>query len=211
MRPMKGSRRDFIRTSLLAVPLLGVPSLRAAASPEPSRLPSIDLQFVASQMELVRRNEWTGVLPKTWLLRRAEDFSRLTVHHVGENANANTDRNQIIRDLDGILTEHIDRQYGDIGYHFVIDAAGRVWEGRSLAFEGAHVSGQNDGNIGVVILGNFDRQALSVRQETALARLTWILRDRFGIKPQRVYGHRDLNPTACPGDNLYAALAALRQ
>ncbi|MCL2530977.1 MAG: N-acetylmuramoyl-L-alanine amidase [Oscillospiraceae bacterium] len=49
---------------------------------------------------------------------------------------------------------------GDIAYHFLIDRAGRIWEGRPLNRRGAHTSGSHGGflyndDIGVALLGNY--------------------------------------------------------
>ena len=56
--------------------------------------------------------------------------------------------------LETIRKAHLRRdggRWGDIGYHYAIDPAGRLWEGRSLKWQGAHVkSKERRKNIGVV-------------------------------------------------------------
>ena len=98
--------------------------------------------------------------------------------------------------MEGVFASHTRRNYGDIGYHFVIDYAGTVWEGRSLAYEGAHVACQNERNIGVMLLGNFEEQAPSASQIATASRLLGLLQQRFRIKPHRIFGHRDLGQHA---------------
>lgn len=173
--------------------------------------PFENLTFIESKMTLWRRSTWTDMVPKPWLMSGAGHYDRLTIHHAGETTNFNLDKNAVIRDLEGVLTEHVERHYGDIGYHFIIDYAGRVWEGRSLAYDGAHVSGQNDNNIAVMLLGNFEKQKPSAAQLASMKQLVELLREHFRIKRYRIYSHRDLGQSACPGRHLYAHVSRLRE
>ena len=92
-----------------------------------------------------------------------------------------------------------------------MDYVGRVWEARSLAYEGAHVAGQNERNLGVMLLGNYEQQAPSVTQITSLEAVVQALRERYGIKRHRVYGHRDLGQSVCLGAHLYPHVEKLKQ
>lgn len=54
-----------------------------------------------------------------------------------------------------IRRQHIEeRGWSDIGYHMVIQPDGEVERGRGLNEKGAHVSGENEGNIGICLVGN---------------------------------------------------------
>lgn len=209
---MNQNRRQFVKKILAAVPSVLVASRVAMCeSARPGTVQPYNLDFVASDMDVLRRDVWTQVLPRTWLLRQATEFEKITVHHIGKSKNFDIAKKSVVRDLDGVLTEHMDRNYGDIGYHFIIDYAGRLWEGRSLAFEGAHVSGQNDRNIGIVCMGNFDVQQPSEAQLITVEQIISVLREHYGIKQNRIFGHRDLGPSACPGENLYPNIIKLRE
>ena len=48
-----------------------------------------------------------------------------------------------------------ERGWTDIGYHFVIDPAGTIYEGRDIRVRGAHVEGANTGKVGLLLLGDF--------------------------------------------------------
>lgn len=102
------------------------------------------------------------------------------------------------------------RGWADIGYHFAIDPAGRVWELRSVKFQGAHVKNHNAGNLGVVCLGNFDLHPLPQEQFAALRKLVAMAGRRCGVL--RIYGHRDLadNATSCPGAYLWSQLKSIK-
>lgn len=203
------SRRIFLRRLAAALPALawGGTTLGAAS---PRVLPEFDLGFLDREMDLVRRWDWTSAAPIPWRLVPSKGFSRITVHHAGNQPNYHTVKNAVIHDLDGILTAHRERNYGDIGYHFVVDYGGRVWEGRSLTYEGAHVSHQNEGNIGIMLQGNFEMQKPSEIQTFAAKRLVQLLRNRFSVDRECVYGHRDLGASVCPGRNLYSHVVAIR-
>jgi hypothetical protein len=112
-----------------------------------------------------------------------------------------------------IRTGHISRKgepFADIGYHFAIDPAGRVWEGRPLVYQGAHVRGQNDNNLGIVLMGNFDQQRPTPDALRTLERFVAAQMSRYGVPLSGVRTHQELAPTACPGRNLQSSLVASR-
>ena len=174
-------------------------------------LPAADLGFLPSKLPLKRRAVWTKLVPKPWILKPSKDFDRITVHHSAGAVNASTTDAKVIADIEAVCHEHIARGYGDIGYHFVIDVRGIAWEARSLSYEGAHVSGQNDGNIGVMLLGNYENQTVSEKQKKGLAILIESLRDKYQVKRHRLFGHRDIGKSLCPGKHLYKYVEALKK
>ncbi len=132
------------------------------------------------------------------------------------------------------------RGWDDIGYNFVIDVFGRIWEARKggidQAVVGAQAGGYNKVSTGVAVLGTFDSVLPTGAALDALQRLlAWKLSlhgvptsgrvtvevnpaDAFytPFKPgahvslPRVAGHRDGDSTGCPGDALYGHLPAVR-
>jgi hypothetical protein len=105
---------------------------------------------------------------------------------------------------------HMDNAgYADIGYHYIIDTSGTLYEGRPLQLRGAHTEGFNTGTVGIVLLGNFENSSPSQEQLQTLNQLIIFLRNRFGIT--HLAGHRDFNPevTVCPGNNLEALLGQI--
>lgn len=202
-------RRTFLETLLLGVPAawLGVP---AAAAETRGRQAAVDIGFVRKNLPLVPRTDWTRTEPVYRRLRPAQTFTRLTVHHSGAAVTRSPRVEDIVAALNGVMTSHRDRHYGDIGYHFVVDYAGRVWEGRKLAYEGAHVLNENHENLAVMLLGNYETQQPCIRQLTTLGELVKLLRDRFDISPEAVFGHRDLGASVCPGRSLYPYVRELR-
>ena len=120
--------------------------------------------------------------------------------------------------------------WGDIGYNYLVDRYGNIYEGRSGGPDvvAGHTYSFNYGTTGVALIGTHGNYAGSVpasepelRALEALA--TWE-GARAGIHPfgasemkgaaiPNLAGHRDYpaNHTTCPGDEAYAQLPALRQ
>jgi hypothetical protein len=159
------------------------------------------------------------------------------VHHtVGTNVYAPGDSAGIVL---GIARYHVDSNgWNDIGYNFLVDKYGQVFEGRAggidAAVVGAQAQGYNAQSTGIANLGTYSGvQQTDVAME-ALARLIgWKLslhgvpvqgpvtltsnggptnRYRSGtpVTMQRISGHRDGDNTECPGAALYAQLDDLR-
>lgn len=126
--------------------------------------------------------------------------------------------------------------FRDIGYNFLIDRYGTIYEGRyggiTQGVVGAQTLGFNTGTTGISIIGNFQIAQPTSASLTALEYLlAWKLdvhhidplstvamvsgaTDKFKagqtVHVPAIVGHRDLNFTACPGDYLYAQLPAVR-
>ena len=201
-------RRDFLRTCLLAGAALAVPRWLSGGlvSPLPVESPLLD------GLKFYPRSSWVAFAPRPALIKPAHVFTRLTVHHAGNSVNKHLRQADVVFDLNGILEAHLQKNYGDIGYHFIIDYAGRIWEGRPLVYEGAHVSGMNEQNLGVMLLGNFEEQQPSAAQISALFLTVDALREKYPISNDEIYGHCDLGQSACPGKRLYSPyVGELRQ
>jgi len=205
------TRRGFLARVAAAavVPALCADRGQGAIVKQP--LPEFDLSFLGASIPLMRRDVWASQAPRAWLLREGGVFDRITIHHKGGRPSVSRVQNAVAAEIDGIGAGHLKRKFGDIAYHFIVDYAGRVWEGRSLAYEGAHVSCENDHNLGVLFLGNFEEQTPSTESIEVLSPLVSALRNRFGIKRHRLYGHRDLGSSLCPGEHLYPHVIALRE
>jgi hypothetical protein len=101
------------------------------------------------------------------------------------------------------------RAFLDIGYHFVIDQKGRVYEGRSLSTHGAHVKNHNAGTLGIALMGNYELLEPLPEQLEQLKRLIQSLMLKYPLT--HLAGHQDFLPghTLCPGKNLEPLLPVL--
>ena len=148
------------------------------------------------------------------------------VHHT-VNANDYT-RAEVPGILRSIYAYHT-RSLGwsDVGYNFLVDKFGRIWEGRAGGVDrpvvGAHTLGYNDWSFAMSAIGNFEtvgpRDAMLQAYGSLFA---WKLslhgvdpssdRQRVGSRYFRaINGHRDAGQTACPGRYLYAKIPVIRQ
>ena len=116
--------------------------------------------------------------------------------------------------LESIRRAHIKRKpqrFGDIGYHYAIDPAGRVWCCRPLTYQGAHVRGQNPGNLGIVVLGNYDKQTVNRAQQAALAAFLAAQTRQYRVPVSRIHTHQEMAATACPGRSLQKFMVKARR
>lgn len=86
-----------------------------------------------------------------------------------------------------------------IGYHYVVLADGKVQPGRPERMRGAHCDGHND-MLGICLVGDFTRSSPPAAQLRAAEQLTRRLLRKYALPVGRVYRHRDLDSTACPGE-----------
>ena len=147
------------------------------------------------------------------------------IHHT-VNANSYTAA-QVPALIRGIYAYHTQsRGWSDIGYNFLVDRFGRIWEGRyggvARPVVGAHTLGYNEYSFAMSAIGNFDiaqpPQAvldayarlfawkLSLSNIRADASHLWV-KDRY---LHAINGHRDVGQTACPGRYLYAKIPSIR-
>ncbi|HEU4448744.1 MAG TPA: FlgD immunoglobulin-like domain containing protein [Gaiellaceae bacterium] len=164
----------------------------------------------------------------------AERVRFAVVHHTaGSNSYSAGQSAAIVR---GIQRYHVlSNGWNDIGYNFLVDKYGRIFEGRGGGLGrnvvGAHAEGFNTGSVGVAVLGTYGSSGISKAARRALRRLlAWRLdvahadplalldvtslgNPRFPagrtIRLRTVSGHRDTGYTSCPGTALYGRLGRI--
>lgn len=198
----KCSRRGFLR--LLGV---GVPSIilcgAAGVSYSQNNSPTNVLSHFFPSVTINSRKDWAWDQPKYHRLTNSHGFSRITIHHEGMAPHTIKEDYAVAHHLNNILAGHLKQDFGDIGYHYMIDFEGRIWEGRSTEYEGAHVASANEANLGVMLMGNFEEQEPSDKQISSMHMMLIALMHRYFIPASQVFGHCDLAPSVCPGKNLY--------
>lgn len=124
----------------------------------------------------------------------------------------------------------------DMGYNFLIDKCGTIYEGRAGGVTkpvmGAHTYGFNSNSMGVAVLGSFMATRPSASAVRSVADLTAWKLGLFGVDPaasvtvtsgggtmyprgtrvrmRTISGHRNAYNTDCPGDLLYSRLGSIR-
>ena len=146
------------------------------------------------------------------------------VHHTaGTNTYTAAESASIIRAIYFFHTHT--NKWCDIGYNFLVDRFGTVFEGRfggiTQAVVGAHAQGFNTGSTGVAVLGTFSTTPVpSAAYGAVRSLLAWKLALHgvdphatviaSGVPVRTITGHRDLVPTDCPGDMAEGLLPQLR-
>jgi len=168
--------------------------------------------------------------------RYAPTLRMAVVHHTAGSSGSGPEASAAI--VRGIEIYHVKANgWNDIGYNFLVDRWGQVFEGRFGGMTknviGAHAQGFNTGSTGVALIGTYSSKNPSPEAERSLASLlSWRLdvshldpgssamiasggNPRFtageGVYLRAISGHRDAGFTACPGNALYARLAALTE
>ena len=184
---------------------------------------------------IVRRSEWGANESIVRGTPVYADRVRLSVvhHTAGTNRYSRAEAAGIVR---GIQRYHVQGNgWNDIGYNFLVDKYGRIYEGRAGGITrnviGAHAQGFNTGSVGVAVLGTYGSTRISSAARSAVQRLlAWRLdvahvdpvsrltfasygNPRFDagtkVRLRAVSGHRDSGYTSCPGSNLYGDLDAI--
>jgi hypothetical protein len=173
------------------------------------------------QPRIISRRGWGA--NEAWATRKPiyRQPTAFVIHHT-VTPNNPEDPAYIVR---AIYQYHaISRGWGDIGYNFLIDRQGNIYEGRKGGdgVVGIHAGDYSYGSIGIALLGDYRYAKMTPAMREALISLLAWEADHFNIHPlessyfirrnfPHVVAHRDLWPTICPGDNVHKVLPELRQ
>ncbi len=174
------------------------------------------------QPPIISRKSWgsASVSTSACSAPRVSATRGATIHHTaGSNTYTKAQAAGIVRSTQAY--HRGSQKWCDIGYNFLVDKFGRIYEGRvggiTQGVRGAH-TGTTEGNrytMGVSMMGNFDVAQVPTAMKKPIADLVaW----RFGRakvpargthvldgkRVQRIIGHRDVKATACPGRYGYA-------
>jgi hypothetical protein len=170
----------------------------------------------AGSVVIIPRTSWTGAGPRLSNINPMRGVSRITVHHDGMNSFGSTSQADAARRLEQIRNAHLQKRaksgerWADIGYHYAIDPAGRVWECRGVQFQGAHVEDQNEHNLGIVVLGNYNRQGMTSAAKATLDAMLATQMSRYNVPLSRVRTHQEMASTECPGQSLQSFMLETR-
>lgn len=216
---------------------IAAPALALAAGTLPAAAPV--LAAGPGQPPIIARRAWAKGMSRPAVAPAYGAVRMAFVHHT-ENPNGYAP-GEVTPMLRAIYAFHrYVHGWNDIGYNFVIDLYGRIFEARAGGIDepvvGAQAGGYNLASTGVAVLGSFSGVRPSVPARRALERLlAWKLslhgvpalgRVNVRVNPAgasysrfpanalvplpRIAGHRDGDSTECPGDALYGELAAIR-
>jgi len=161
-----------------------------------------------------------------WPIEKSPQVKKIIIHHTGEYVDEKRNPKELMRAIYYYHT--LTRGWGDIGYNYVVDKQGNIYEGRygGPLTVGAHVAYYNLGTIGIALMGNFNNEKPTIAQQKILTLIIADHANRFSIDPlasseflnidsPNVAGHKDVtrkgHGTSCPGTNLYKLLPEIRK
>lgn len=159
--------------------------------------------------EMILRHGWTdranGRANRSLVLGNVVG---ITWHYPGQSGHmTGMSAPQVAAQLRAWQAQHIRQQWRDIGYNFLIDGSGRIWEGCGL-FQGAH-AGSTTGNattVGVQLIVGIGEEPTAAQIEAARWFRAWLL----GRAPRAgaAWPHSHWTSTACPGDQVRRLVAS---
>ena len=208
---------------------------RAAATIAGFRLTST-AAAMTTKPQIVTRSEWGA--NESWR-SGSPDYAAVKmafVHHTDSgNDYSRAEAPAVVRGVYAYHTKSL--HWSDVGYNFLIDRYGTIYEGRyggvTRGVIGAQVLGFNTGSTGISVIGTFTSATPPSAAVTSLERLLEWKLDVHHVDPQgtgtlvcgygqkygtgqhvtfpAIAGHRDANYTDCPGGRLYAQLPNMRK
>ncbi|MFD7242574.1 peptidoglycan recognition protein family protein [Streptomyces massasporeus] len=205
----------------------------------PGALPERQLQakpYVGPRPGIVTRRGWganEGLRESGF--RYTKKVKAAFVHHTASGNNYRC--SQVPSLIRSIYRYHVKSMgWRDIGYNFLIDKCGKIYEGRAGGVAkpvlGAHTLGFNSNSMGIAVLGSYGATKPSKSAVKAVARLTAWKLGLYRVNPKGkttlksagsnlhrkgkkvrlnvISGHRDGFKTECPGRKLYGKLGSAR-
>ena len=178
-----------------------------------------------SRPPIITREEWGANLTYGGQDRAATEWplQYQTIEHVIIHHSETPSFRDPLAEIRSIHYYHaITRGWGDIGYNYLVDFMGNVYEGRvgGENVVAGHAYQYSYGSAGICAMGSYKVEDATPE---ALAGLIWITawaargldplgRADFYERPNlpTIAGHRDVNESTCPGDALYADLDYIR-
>ncbi len=155
-----------------------------------------------------------------WPLEYPKKVKKIIIHHTATSKIEDPEAS-----VRAIYYYHsVSRGWGDIGYNYIVDQNGKVYEGRygGDGVVAGHAYGYNTGSIGIALLGNFQSDEISTPMMKSLTGLVYEKAELNNIDPDasglfrgkvlpNIMGHRDVAKTACPGEFTYDYVPAIKK
>lgn len=149
---------------------------------------------------------------RSWNQRSVSNIKKIVVHHSATPHGrfpSDHDLMQYIKKL------HTSKGWPGLSYHYVISDIGIIYKTNNHEDITWHDS-VNYNSLGIMVNGYFHPDYNDVPNKRQLSALKWLLdklctqHPEFPADQNDVYGHRDIKPTACPGNNLYPFVTQYR-
>ncbi|MFJ9039193.1 N-acetylmuramoyl-L-alanine amidase [Streptomyces sp. NPDC102406] len=170
-----------------AAPTSAAPTTSAPASPSPSQTVPEPRPSTVEKPVIIPQSVWGPGLPHDGTPSYDTEIKAAVVHHTGVDLDNQIPCARSAERLRQIQQEHVAKGYYDIGYNFVVDRCGQIFEGRTggvdLPVHGAHDYGFNTDTVGISYIGNFESAKPTKAALDAIARVVAWKFGQYGIVP----------------------------
>lgn len=195
--------------------------------------------WMAKNFPFERKYEWSNLMFWNHYLIYPDYYNyhknKIIIHHTAKDYGANRTMEDVKKDIQQIYKYHtINRNFGDIGYNFLIDQMWNIYEWRAGGQWAVwmHASSNNVASIWIALMWNFQNDTPTVEQMKSLVNLTTAVAKYYHIDPlgytytfstnndeepyvvatknPNIMWHKNVKATACPGTNLYKYLPQIR-
>lgn len=187
----------------------------------------VSTDYCSEEPYAIPQSTWRAGLPDPVPGRVQTPTEHIIIHHAA-GSNSETDYTSVVRNY---YTLHTDiNGWDDIGYNYLIAQNGDIYTGRDPLdaaeqdnVRGAHYCGNNTNTMGICMLGNYMEIEPTVEALSSLYDLlAWkSIKEEYdvfgeevhastGVLTPRITGHRHACSTSCPGDQLWALMAEVR-
>ena len=180
--------------------------------------------WASTETTSIRRSENWHIL--LWPIQKVKQISRIVIHHTAESMDTTKSDADLIR---GIYAYHtLSRQWGDIGYNYLVGQRGRIYEGRAGGdyVVGSHAAYNNMWSVGISVIGDYSHNSLNRDQISGIEQAISMMANKYGITlsenkkwvrkcttascelfdvvtTKSLIWHQDIGHTGCPGVGIY--------
>ncbi|MFC8346265.1 N-acetylmuramoyl-L-alanine amidase [Streptomyces sp. NPDC057280] len=165
------------------------PTQTVTASPSPSPTSTVPAPRPSTVVKppVITQAEWGASTDYDGTPGYGTEIKAAVIHHTGMDSDNTLSCAESRARMRSIQQEHFARGYYDIGYNFVVDKCGQIFEGRSggmdLPVTGAHDIGFNTNTVGISYIGNYESAKPSKAALDAIARIVAWKFGMYGIDP----------------------------
>ncbi len=228
---LSGSKTDPSATVDLSQSSLSVIDSRSKTSASQNILQQLGSVFMpkvsasTSQPRIISRAEWGSPEPNSseWT-PTYHKLNRVIVHHTATGESSDS-----YADVRAIWQYHArNLGWGDIGYNYIIDSKGNIFQGRyydhdyarryQVEVQGGHAYYNNENTVGISLIGDYRYKTLSDPAYTSLSQMIGYKLAPYRIDPagtgplgDAVVGHYQVGQTSCPGTNVISQMDRIKR
>ncbi|PWI17627.1 hypothetical protein DI272_28265 [Streptomyces sp. Act143] len=159
----------------------------SATAPSPTSTVPAPRPSTVVKPPIITQAEWGASTDYDGTPGYGAEIKAAVIHHTGMDSDNTLSCAESRARMRSIQQEHFARGYYDIGYNFVVDKCGQIFEGRSggmdLPVIGAHDIGFNTNTVGISYIGNYESAKPSKAALDAIARIVAWKFGMYGIDP----------------------------